>query len=111
MPWAVGSSPVRKVGHTAPLPIKDGERTSNHSPSASNEPSAGNSFCSIILRTSVDSAASMPMASTDEFLLLGTKQLLRIDSSFFRCGSNTCLQNSHGLQIIAAADFRWFTVN
>src|SRR5215467_2385507 len=101
----VGSSPVRKVGHTAPLPIKDGERSSNHLPSASKDRSAGNSFCSISRRTNVDSAASTPIASTDGCLLVSSEQLLRIDSSRFRRRSNTRLQDSHGLQIVAAADF------
>src|SRR5262244_683665 len=111
MPCAVGSSPVRKVGHTAPLPIKDGERTSSHLPSASKERSAGNSFSSINCRTSVDSAASMPIARTDGFWLLLTKQLLGVDSSLFRGGSNTSLKDSHRLQIVTAADFRLFAVN
>src|SRR5262249_62358324 len=101
----------RKVGHTQPLPIKDGERSSSHLLSASNEPSAGISFCSISRRTMVDSAASMPIASTDEFLLAGNEQLLWIDSSGFCGRSNTRLQDSHGLQIVATADFRRFAVN
>src|SRR5215510_10373549 len=106
MPCEDGSSPVRNVGHTAPLPIVDGEHTSNHLPVASNDRSAGNSSCSIICRTSVDSAASIPIAS----ILVFTQQLLRIDGSAFSSGSHTRLEDSNCLQVVAAAQFRCFAV-
>src|SRR5215510_12224454 len=109
MPCEAGSSPVRKVGQTVPLPMGDGERTSNHLPVASNDPSAGNSFCSIICRTSVDSAASTPIASTDLLVLI--EQLLGADWFVFGGGSNTRLEDRHGLQIVATADFRLLAVN
>src|SRR5918999_4865606 len=106
MPCAAGSSPVRKVGHTAPLPIVDGDRTSSHLPSANNDLSDGSSSCSIISRTSVDSAASIPMAST----LVLTEQLLRIDWSCLISGANTRFQDGHSLQIVSGAHLGLFTV-
>src|SRR5687768_6983713 len=101
MPCEVGSSPVRNVGQTAPLPIVDGDRTSSHLPSANNDLSAGISSCSIICRTSVDSAASMPIARTDEpwFSVL-TQQLLRINRSSFNSRSHARLKHRNSLQVV-----------
>jgi hypothetical protein len=62
-------------------------------------------------RTSVDSAASMPIASTDEFRLVLTEQLLRINRSFLGGRSHTRLEDRDRLQIIAAAHSRLFAVN
>src|SRR6185503_16602145 len=61
-------------------------------------------------RTSVDSAASMPIASTDECRLVLTEQLLRINRSFLGGRSHTRLQDRDRLQIIAAAHSYLFAV-
>src|SRR6476620_8345543 len=94
------------VGHTVPLPIGDGDRTLNHFPSASNDLSAGISSCSISCRTSVDSAASIPMARTDVLLdVMLTEKILRVDLLAFGSGPDTCLEYRDCLEIVASAHF------
>src|SRR5882672_5292713 len=101
MPWRRGPDPVMNVGHTAPLPMWAGDVTRPHAPRSMRAPRQGSSPRAIRARTSVDSAASIPTATTGRRSDGLTEELPRVDPPPLDRRPGAGLEHRHGPEVVA----------